>query len=159
TSIVHGTHSFKVGTRLRSTQVVNSSTSGFNGTFTFSSLADYIALQPSQYSVVEGSPTSKVTVFDGSAYANDEWRVRPNLTLSYGLRYEAQTHLADYLNLAPRMSVAWATNSRKTVVRAGYGWFYDRFLYNYILQAERQNGVTQQQYIVNQPTTGLTPPS
>jgi hypothetical protein len=158
TSFVHGAHSFKFGTRLRATQDSNKSTGGFNGTFTFSTLADYIALKPSQYSVMKGSPASNITAFDASVYADDEWRVRPNLTLSYGLRYEAQTHLSDYMNVAPRVSAAWATNSGKTIVRAGYGWFYDRFDYNYILQAERQNGVTQQQYIVNQPTTGLTPP-
>ena len=108
---------------------------------------------------MKGSPTSSVTVFDGSLFAADEWRVRPNLTLSYGLRYEAQNHLNDYLNFAPRLSAAWSTNKGKTVVRAGYGWFFDRFDYNYILQAERQNGVTQQQYIVNLPSTGLTAPS
>lgn len=133
TSIVHGSHSFKVGTRLRATQDTNSSTSGFNGTFTFNSLADYLALQPSQYSVMQGTPTSKVTLFDAAIYGDDEWRIRPNLTLNYGLRYELQSHLSDYLNIAPRMSLAWATNSRKTVVRAGYGWFYDRFPYNYVL--------------------------
>jgi Carboxypeptidase regulatory-like domain len=159
TSLVHGSHSIKFGTRLRAIRDVNSSTNGFNGTFTFSTLADYDALKPSQYSVMKGSPTSNVTVFDASLYAADEWRVRPNLTLSYGLRYEAQNHLNDYLNFAPRLSAAWATNKGKTIVRAGYGWFYDRFDYNYILQAERQNGITQRQYIVNLPTTGLTPPS
>ena len=159
TSLAHGSHSLKIGARLRATQDANSSTNGFNGTFTFSSLANYIALQPSQYSVMTGAPKSNVTAFDASVYADDEWRLRPNLTLSYGLRYEAQTHLSDYLNVAPRLSAAWATNGRKTVVRAGYGWFYDRFDSSYILQAERQNGITQQQYIVNQPGTGLTPPS
>ena len=158
TSLVHGAHSIKIGTRLRATQDANSSTSGFNGTFTFSTLADYLALQPSQYSVMKGSATSRITAFDAAIYGDDEWRVRPNLTLSYGLRYEAQTHLSDYASVAPRLSVAWATNAQKTVVRAGYGWFYDRFDSSYMLQAERQNGVTQQQYIVNQPATGLTPP-
>jgi hypothetical protein len=159
TSLAHGSHSIKIGTRLRATQDENSSTSGFNGTFTFSTLADYIALQPSQYSVMTGSAKSNVTAFDGAVYGDDEWHLRSNLTLSYGLRYEMQTHLSNYSNLAPRLSTAWATKARKTVVRAGYGWFYDRFDSSYILQAERQNGVTQQQYIVNQPGSGLTPPS
>ena len=44
TSIVHGTHSIKFGTRLRNTGDTNSSTTGFNGTFTFATLADYEAL-------------------------------------------------------------------------------------------------------------------
>jgi hypothetical protein len=158
TSLVHGYHSFKVGTRLRATQDWNSSMSGFNGTFTFSTLADYIALKPSQYSVMKGSPKSDVTAFDGAVYAGDEWRMRPNFTFSYGVRYEAQTHLTDYKNVAPRLSFAWAAKGGKTVVRGGYGWFYDRFDSSYVLQAERQNGTTQQQYFVSSPTTGLTAP-
>jgi hypothetical protein len=158
TSLVHGPHSIKFGTRMRATQDSNHSTNGFNGTFTFNSLADYAALKPSQYSVMQGTPTSSVTLFDAAFYAADEWRVRPNLTFSYGLRYEMQTHLSDSTNFAPRISTAWANHSGKTIVRAGYGWFYDRFDYSYVLQAERQNGVNQQQYIVNQPTTGLTAP-
>ncbi|MGB8260337.1 MAG: carboxypeptidase regulatory-like domain-containing protein, partial [Terracidiphilus sp.] len=159
TSLVHGTHSIKVGTRLRATLDDNSSTSGFNGTFTFNSLADYAALQPSQYSVVKGSATSRVTAFDASLYADDEWRVKPNFTFSYGIRYEAQNHLTDWKSVAPRFSLAWAPKGSKTVVRAGYGWFYDRFESTYVLQAERENGVTQKQYVVTQLGTGLTPPS
>ena len=158
TSLVHGAHSIKLGTRLRATQDENSSTTGFNGTFTFASLADYLALKPSQYSVESGTPTSRVTAFDASFFVDDEWRLRPNFTLGYGLRYELQTHLEDSLNLAPRVSLAWAPKGSKSVIRAGYGWFYDRFDYTYILQAMRQNGVTQKEYIVDNPTDGLTPP-
>ena len=56
---------------------------------------------------------------------------------------------------APRMSLAWGLGHNKTapktVLRGGYGIFYDRFSYDYLLQAERYNGMTQQQYVVANP--------
>jgi hypothetical protein len=83
--------------------------------------------------------------------------MRPNLTLSYGLRYETQTNIHNWTDFAPRVGVAWspgaaATRGRsKTVVRAGFGMFYDRFSLGNTLTAERFNGVVQQQYFVKNP--------
>src|SRR5262249_31068790 len=56
---------------------------------------------------------------------------------------------------APRLAFAWGIGGRKaapkTVLRTGIGIFYDRFSDNNILQATRQNGITQQQYVVRNP--------
>jgi hypothetical protein len=157
TTAALGTHSLRFGLRLRAVRDSNYSTAGYNGNYTYTSLADYAAHQPSQYSVTTGNPTAKVTLFDAGLFVQDDWRVKPNLTLSYGLRFESQNHIADHADLAPRVSFAWAPGaggkaSAKTVIRGGYGWFYDRFQYNNVLQAIRQNGVNQQQYIVNNPS-------
>lgn len=87
----------------------------------------------------------------------DDWRVRPNLTLSLGLRYETQTNIHDWRDVAPRVGIAWAPgaggkNSRpKTVIRAGFGVFYDRFALSNTLTALRYNGVVQRQYVVANP--------
>ncbi len=196
TSIVHGKHLIKFGGRLRAVTDSNVSTSNFNGVFTFSTLSAYepnvsnpqmgpsclaklIANLPSvpspdalaacgasQFSITTGQPLSQVTMVDAGLYAQDEWRIRPNMTLSYGLRFETQNDIHDHGDFAPRLSFAWGLggggkkSAPKTVLRAGYGIFYDRVPYNLVLQTERLNGVTQQQTIVAANTAmGQTSPT
>jgi Carboxypeptidase regulatory-like domain/TonB dependent receptor-like, beta-barrel len=107
---------------------------------------------PSQLSIASGDPKASVSQTDYGVYAQDDWRVRPNLTLSYGLRYEGQTNIGSNLNFAPRLSFAWspgAANSAKPpkmVIRGGGGVFYNRFNEGSTLQANRFNGVNQQQF-------------
>jgi hypothetical protein len=160
TSITHGKHFIKFGGRLRDTQYSSTQNSGFNGTYTFASLDQYQSVvnglggTPSQFTLVAGAPLSDVSMLDVGLYAEDEWRIRPNMSLSYGLRYETQTGIPYEGDWAPRVSFSWGlghSKAPKTVIRAGYGIFYDRFSYDYLLQAERYNGVTQQQYIVPNP--------
>lgn len=111
----------------------------------------------SQYLVATGSARADVTYFDLGPYIQDDWRIRPNITLSTGLRYETQNNLVDRADFAPRLGVAWALDgngknkSPKTVLRVGFGIFYDRFGYDLVLQQQRLNGVTQQQFVVSNP--------
>ena len=173
TSIAHGKHFIKFGGRLRGTLFSSNEDSGFNGAYNFSSINAYQitvngleqGLTPaeiramgggaSQFTLVAGQPLSDVSMIDVGLYAQDEWKIRPNVTLSYGLRYETQTGIPYEGNWAPRVSLAWglghSKTAPKTVLRGGYGIFYDRFSYDYILQAERYNGITQQQYVVADP--------
>ena len=59
-------------------------------------------------------------------YVQDDIRVRKSLTLSPGMRYEAQTHLSDYNNFGPRFGVTWAPfKNGKTTLRGSWGIFYD----------------------------------
>ncbi|HEX8637551.1 MAG TPA: hypothetical protein VF692_05780, partial [Pyrinomonadaceae bacterium] len=64
------------------------------------------------------------------AFFQDDWRIRPNLTIGYGLRYERETVVDDNNNFGPRFSVAWNPFPKgdKTVVRFGAGIFYNRVL-------------------------------
>ena len=110
----------------------------------------------SQFTIATGQPLVSNTIFDAGLYAEDDWRFRQNMTLSYGLRYETQNEIRDHLDWAPRIGFAWGLDGRKkgqpkTVLRAGFGIFYDRFSQNLVLQAERLNGVNQQQFIVRDP--------
>jgi hypothetical protein len=87
---------------------------------------------PSQYTVDAGNPKASVNQVDYAAFMQDEWRVRPNLTVNLGLRYEGQTNIGSPVNFAPRIFFAWApeigrNRQPKTVIRFGFGIFYDRF--------------------------------
>jgi hypothetical protein len=172
TSWVLGKHFLKFGGRLRQANDSNSSTSGYNGSFSFSTIGAYIAEEmglangdtpaqiyangggPSQFTITQGIPQASVGLFDAGLYVQDDWRVRPNITLSGGLRFEAQTHISDHDDWAPRIAIAWGIGhangpAPKTVLRAGWGIFYDRFGESQVLQAERLDGITQQSYILN----------
>ncbi len=164
TMISKGTHTINLGGRLRYTRDSNYATSGFNGTFIYSSLDAYKAQTPSEYDVTTGNAAIAVNYFDASIYAQDDFKVRPNLTLSYGMRYESQNGIGDHADWAPRFSFAWAPGATgkkpaKTVIRGGYGWFFDRFAENNIMQALRNNGVNQQQYVIKEPNFYQNAPS
>ncbi|MBB5058748.1 hypothetical protein HDF16_003462 [Granulicella aggregans] len=159
-----GRHALNFGTRLRLTHEVSNSTSGFNGNYIYQSLAAYTAGTPSEYDVTAGNPTSRVNLFDAALFLQDDWTIRPNLTLSYGIRYEGQNRINDHADLAPRFTVSYAPGARdgkkaNTVFRAGYGWFFDRFSPSYVLDAIRQNGINQREYVVKNPTFTMNAPT
>jgi hypothetical protein len=109
-----------------------------------------------QFSIATGAAELAVHQFDGAIFAGDEWRARPNFTLSWGLRYEAQTNMHDWRDIAPRLAIAWAPGgsgkkAARTVLRAGFGTFYDRFALANTMAAERYNGLVQQQIVVSNP--------
>jgi hypothetical protein len=109
-----------------------------------------------QLSITQGLPNAGVTTYDAGLYVQDDWRVKPNITLSYGFRFETQNDIHDHADLAPRLGFAWGVHGRSAppvvVIRGGIGVFYDRFQSGQILQAERLNGITQQQFVINNPT-------
>jgi Carboxypeptidase regulatory-like domain/TonB dependent receptor len=108
-----------------------------------------------QFSIAGGTPLASVTQTDLGAFVQDDWRVKPNFTLSLGLRYETQTNIHDWRDFAPRIGFAWAPGAKngrqKTVIRGGFGMFYSRFDDNYTLQTIRYNGTNQEQFIVINP--------
>src|SRR5258706_3814319 len=176
TSITHGTQFIKFGARLRDYRDANYATNNFLGQFNFSSLAAYTIMQqgiaqhlplttilangggPTQFSLNAGNPLIDANQFDARLFFHDDWRVRPSMTLSLGLRYEVQTNINQRGNFAPRVGFAWGIGpgqgrlrQPKMVLRMGAGYFYDRFSIGNVLNAERFNGITQLAYTVTNP--------
>ena len=117
---------------------------------------------PTQFTLNAGQPLESVRQYDLGMFVQDDWRFRPNLTISMGLRYETQTNIHDHDDWAPRLAVAWAPGAKKgatskTVIRGGWGMFYDRFDDGNLLNAERYNGTTQESYqLTASPTVPLS---
>jgi hypothetical protein len=110
---------------------------------------------PSQFTLQAGNPYGSVAIWDVAPWVQDDWKVKPNLTLSLGLRYEIQTLVSDHSDVAPRIGFAWAPGSssgkQKTVIRGGFGMFYDRLQQSMFLNEEELNGSYQQNYVVANP--------
>jgi hypothetical protein len=112
--------------------------------------------------IAGGNPVARVTQVDFGGFFHGDWRLRPDFTLSYGLRYENQNNIASNLNFAPRVAVVWApavgSQPPKTVFRGGIGIFYERFGESLTLQANRFNGINQQLFHVSdEQVLGLFP--
>ncbi|HWR34590.1 MAG TPA: carboxypeptidase regulatory-like domain-containing protein [Clostridia bacterium] len=110
----------------------------------------------SQFTISAGTALAGISQFDAGLYAEDDWRIRPNITLSYGVRFESQTNIDDKVDFAPRVGLSWGIGggknaAPKTVLRAGVGMFYDRVSQGLALQEKRWNGVLQQKYLVQDP--------
>ena len=146
-------HALRTGVLLEGGSYRSDETRNFNGTYTFSSNDAYLAGQALQFSERIGDPLVEYRSFQFGAYLQDDFRVRKSLLVSYGLRYEAQTHLNDNLNLSPRVSFAWTPfKSGSTTLRGGFGVFnnwYEDSLYE---QALRLDGEHQRDLLVRDPT-------
>jgi hypothetical protein len=185
TSIASGKHFIRFGVRARIDDDSVNKTQGFNSSFTFDSLVSYqiteqdlqSGFSPDQiradcrdasssgtpvcggaslFAITTGNSLVANTYFDLGIFAQDEWRIRPNITFSYGLRYERQNQIDDNGGFAPRLGAAWGIGKTKqgapkAVLRAGFGIFYDRFKQQYLEQAQLLNGVTQQSFVVTNP--------
>jgi len=109
----------------------------------------------SQLTIAGGDPAVGVSQWDVAAFVQDDWRVNNDFLLSTGLRYEAQDNIHSNLNLAPRVAFAWsfgpkgAGGQARSVVRGGFGIFYDRFPQDLTLRALRYDGSHVTQYVVN----------
>ena len=127
-SLVAGAHSLKLGADVQNIRSTFIDLSDASGTFSFSSAGDFLANAPSRFRQnFQTESTQKNTYF--GIYVQDEWRVKANLTASFGLRYESESILRDRNNFGPRFALAYDPfKTGKTVIRIGAGIFYNRAL-------------------------------
>ena len=104
----------------------------YRGSYSFSSLANFLTgtYNSSGFTQTFGNTVVAQTNPNVGFYAQDEWKVSRRLTLNLGVRYDLeflQTIATDTDNVSPRAGFAWTPfASRRTVIRGGYGLFYDR---------------------------------
>ncbi len=181
TTATWGTHTTKFGFRIRATALDDLTAQSFNGTYYFlggnglTSIQQYLTTEqlltsglssaqvtamgygPSKFSINQGNPYIGLSQLDFGPFVQDDWRARPNLTVSVGLRWEGQTNISDKNDWAPRVGFAWSPGARgtgrpKTVIRGGWGVFYSRLQISDVETAYRYNGANQIVYTVDRPT-------
>ncbi len=166
TSISLPKNFIRIGGRLRTTSDTNTTTAGSNGLFTYSSACNYTALAAActggttpaapvlaDFTITQfPTPTISSRETDLGLYAETDWKVKPNWTVSYGLRYETQNFIHDHADFAPRFSTAHSVG-KKTVVRLGVGLFYDRFNLANQMNVVRNNGINEQTFTVANTST------
>jgi len=169
-----GRHSYKIGFDIATIEVI--SADRLSLTYTFANLSQYLntlagvinpatgrAYNYTQLTQDFGNNTAQHRTNSFNFYAQDDFQIRPNFTLSYGIRYEylaypeldknaplatSRSVRSDPVNFAPRFGFAWQPD-RKSVVRGGYGLFYDTTNLRLISQAIRQNGSRVLTYVVS----------
>ena len=150
-------HDLKFGYEFRRTTVDQFFDAGYRGRLDFASLADFLSGTLSGGRAARGNSSRFTFQNSHAAYLQDTFRWRPDLTLNLGVRWDyfgvidEKNHLLsnfdpvkglvqvgspglprlydrDWNNFSPRLGLAWNVHGNsKTVVRAGWGLFYDAF--------------------------------
>jgi Carboxypeptidase regulatory-like domain len=150
---VRGRHSVRTGFQIDGSAWHSTLNSNYLGTYTFTSLAAFQAGAPSNLTRRVGDPNVDYSMLNAAAYVQDDFRVRRNLTISPGIRYELQAHLSDWKDLGPRVGVTWAPfKSGRTALRASAGIFYDWLNQTTLEQVERVDGFHQQELNIANPS-------
>jgi hypothetical protein len=150
---VRGIHSWRTGIQLDGASYRSSDESNYLGTYTFESLDAFLAGTPRSYTQRIGDPNIRYLNLQAGWYLQDDIRVRKNLTLSPGVRYEAQTHLSDYNNIGPRFGATWSPGkSGKLTLRGSVGIFYDWLSTGIYEQTIRVDGFRQREINIVNPS-------
>ncbi|MGB8508160.1 MAG: TonB-dependent receptor, partial [Pyrinomonadaceae bacterium] len=128
-SAARGNHTFKVGGEYLYNNLNIGFPGALQGVYTFTTLANFLTGNYSQFQQAFGAPTQAQKNPNFGIFGQDEWKVRRDLTLNFGLRYDLQ-FLPDPIetdmdNISPRFGFAYSPNE-KTVIRGSFGLYYDR---------------------------------
>jgi len=129
-STQRGAHSPKFGADFLYNRVNILFPGALEGVYSFTSLNNFLTGNYLSYQQAFGAPSQLQSNPNIGVFVQDEWRVRPGLTVNAGLRYDAQflpePIKTDSDNFAPRLGIVYAPGDRKTVIRASFGIYYDR---------------------------------
>lgn len=126
-------------------------TNNFIGTYTFPSLAAFNARTPINFRVNRGIPELQFKQLEAAFFMQNDLKVTNRFTFLYGVRYQDQTNISDHNNLDGRMGFAYALG-RATVIRGGAGLFHSVVTTTTIETQVRQNGTTQYEIVVDNPS-------
>lgn len=120
------------------------------GTLSFASLADFQSVRPFAAVLQRGDPKAVFIEKNLGGFFQDEWQMRPNLSVSGGLRYDWQNYFGDRNNIQPRLAIAFAPDkARRWVLRVGAGFFFERSGPGPIFDILRFNGSRLRRYVLS----------
>jgi len=129
-STQRGAHSLKTGVDFLYNRVNMVFPGALQGVYNFTSLNNFIRGNYLSFQQAFGKSEQFQSNPNLGFFLQDEWRARSNLTLNLGFRYDVQLLpepiQTDTNNFSPRVGLAYAPGNRKTIVRAGFGLYYDR---------------------------------
>ncbi|HYP29290.1 MAG TPA: TonB-dependent receptor [Blastocatellia bacterium] len=138
-SLLSGPHAIKVGIDLQLVRSVFVDQFATGGIFTFESVDSFLSNAPRRF-MRRFETESRLSNDVLGLFLQDEWRMREGLTLSMGLRWDSESIIRDKDNFSPRLAIAWDPFARResgdaalfrpglTLVRAGYGIFFNRVM-------------------------------
>lgn len=154
----HGRHYVRAGVQLPqfSRRAVDDHTNRL-GTFKFSSLGSYSGNTPYVFTAQQGPGRGLYWINEFGSFVQDQIKLSPRVQLVLGLRYDWQTFLPDNNNLAPRISLAYAPDKGKTVLRLGTGIFYDRTGGDFPATVKLHNGSVLHSIQIQNPDFPIAP--
>lgn len=152
-------HTIKTGFQLfyktRNSDLLN----GFNGSYIFSSAAQYKALTPAQFSNVSGLPNVRLQQVRFAAFFQDDVKLTSQVNLSVGMRYFLETDPGTFTNFDPRVGLAWSPDKKKTwQVKTHFGVFNGQFSADEAQELHREDGVQRITSLIYKPTYGTQMP-
>ena len=127
-TLIAGPHTLKFGADVQTIDSDFLDLQDATGTFNFLSVRNFLGGNVGRYRRNFGRQTGQKNTYYG-VFVQDEWRLRRNLTLSLGLRFEKETIIGDNDNFGPRAAIAYSPfKNEKAVIRVGGGIFYNRVL-------------------------------
>ena len=158
-----GAHALRAGVDFLYNDLTITFPRTINGSYSFSSLANFLngTYNSAGYTQTFGTKMVAQTNPNVGFYAQDEWKFNSRLTFNIGIRYDLQflkTIATDTNNVSPRAGFAWSPfGNRRTVVRGGYGLYYDRVALRALANALLSSGNTTNITSTSQLSVSLSP--